>query len=221
MKKLNPKIKIETLSSEDVAKSSVHGLHALRARFQQLHYKFFKHAGEMPFPGTRTEFLHKYDILVKEMKKRNIEVPTKTIDRELFKKALQNRTTDKVEEFQKALIILKEEDSEEHILYGIVYEPDETDTDGDTVNAEEIRKAAHYYMAMSQVTKINHKGAAVNTNILESYISTVDLVIAGRAVKKGTWLMAVKVNDAEIWKSVEEGALTGFSLAGPAVEDES
>lgn len=218
MKKLNQKIKIETMTIEDVTKSSTHGLHALRSRFQQLHYKFFsKHDDETSYPGTRTEFLNKYDLIVKEMKKRSIDVPTKILDRDLFKSKLKVQKTEKVELSETPIIVLKDDNSEdERIVYGIVYEPDETDTEGDTVNAEVIRKAAHYYMAMSQVTKVNHKGAAVPTDILESYLAPMDISIAGRAIKKGTWIMVVRVNDSDIWKSIKEGDLTGFSLAGPA-----
>jgi hypothetical protein len=36
----------------------------------------------------------------------------------------------------------------------------------------------------------------------------------GGHVKKGTWLLAVHVDDDELWKQVRDGSLAGFSIGG-------
>lgn len=110
----------------------------------------------------------------------------------------------------------KKGDKDEHIVCAIVYQPDTVDAQGDQASAEEIEKAAHDFMENSQTFKVMHKGKPAKVKILESYIAPQDIKIAKQAIKKGTWLMTVRVNDDKIWKDVKSGKLTGFSMAGYA-----
>jgi DNA adenine methylase len=59
---------------------------------------------------------------------------------------------------------------------------------------------------------------AVNdqVTVLESYVAPVDFEIAGVPVKKGTWLLGVRVLSDELWEQVKDGKLTGFSIGGSA-----
>jgi len=107
-------------------------------------------------------------------------------------------------------------DKEEHIVCGVVYTPDEEDSQGDKANAEEIRKAAYQFMEQVQTFKVMHKGNKVKVKVLESYVAPAAFTIAKQAVKKGTWLITVRVLDKAIWKAVKDGELTGFSMAGYA-----
>jgi len=109
-------------------------------------------------------------------------------------------------------VVIKNED--ERVVCGIVYEPDEVDSQGDTSSAEEIRKAAYYYMEKHQKCKVNHKGRVIKAAVLESYLAPDDFIISGRAIKKGTWLMTIRVNDDKVWELVKSGDLQGFSMAG-------
>jgi len=52
--------------------------------------------------------------------------------------------------------------------------------------------------------------------IVESYLAPTDLTIAERAIKKGTWLLGVRVVSDELWNAVKDGQLTGFSIGGSA-----
>ena len=112
--------------------------------------------------------------------------------------------------------ILKENKGEEHIVYGIVYEPDEEDSQGDEANAEEIRKAAYQFMEQVQTFKVMHKGKNVKVRILENYLAPVDFKIEGKSVKKGTWVLVTRILDKKIWKAIKKGKITGYSMAGYA-----
>lgn len=104
---------------------------------------------------------------------------------------------------------------DERFIMGVVLEPDEVDSQGDTITPEEVRSAAHGYMedygnvGLQHQTFINGK-----VKILESYICPVDCTIGGQLVKAGTWLMAFRVLDDTIWEAVKSGLLTGLSIGG-------
>jgi len=106
--------------------------------------------------------------------------------------------------------------SDERIVCGIVYEPDEVDSQGDMTTEDEIRKAAYQFMEEVQKFKMNHKGKPVKARVLESYIAPNDLVIAGHEVKKGSWLLTTRILDKQIWDDIKSGKLTGYSMAGYA-----
>jgi len=112
--------------------------------------------------------------------------------------------------------VLKEADKDEHIVYGIVYEPDEEDSQGDEADAEEIRKAAYQFMEEVQTFKVMHKGSNVKVRILENYLAPVDFKIEGQSVKKGSWVLVTRILDKKIWKAIKKGKLTGYSMAGYA-----
>jgi hypothetical protein len=44
----------------------------------------------------------------------------------------------------------------------------------------------------------------------------MDFTMGQESVKKGSWIIAVKVNDDKLWSDVKSGKLTGFSVAGIA-----
>lgn len=115
--------------------------------------------------------------------------------------------------------LLKKDKKEERIVYGIVYEPDEEDTQGDIANAEEIRKAAYQFMEEVQTFKVMHKGSNVRVRVLENYIAPVDFKIEGKSVKEGSWVLVTRILDPKIWKAIKKGKLTGYSMAGYARSD--
>ena len=90
--------------------------------------------------------------------------------------------------------------------------PDRKDTDGNFMTAATIEKMAHDFMAQSRNSKIS-KGHDGNTDkgcVVESFIareSDPDFIA-------GSWVVGVHVPDAKIWKSIEAGELTGFSIEG-------
>jgi len=118
------------------------------------------------------------------------------------------------EEKSKIAIISKQ--NEEQIVYGIVYAPNEVDTQGDFSTEEEIRKAAYSFALNGFKMKINHRGGRILATVLESYLAPSDLTIEETPIQKGTWLLCAKIHDKDIWKKVKEGEITGFSMAGIA-----
>lgn len=107
------------------------------------------------------------------------------------------------------------EDEAQQIVYGIVYEPDVEDAHGDFMTAAEIEKAAHIFMKEYQNIDKQHDFESEVGKVIESYIAPADFEIGRQQVTKGSWVMAVKVED-EMWTSIQKGEFTGFSLAGMA-----
>lgn len=107
-------------------------------------------------------------------------------------------------------MIIKSEAEEKRIVYGVVMEPEVVDAHGDIVGEDEIEKAAHAYMMKSQTIGVQHSKIAKSVYPIESYIAPTDI----EGIKKGSWVMAVKVADDEIWKSIKDGSITGFSIGG-------
>lgn len=115
------------------------------------------------------------------------------------------------------LRVLKAEAGEERFVLGIVLEPDVVDAQNDTYNAEEVRDACHTFMADFQNVGLMHKGFInAKVKILESYIAMAEFTLGAIVVKVGTWLMAVRVLDDDLWEAVKDGGLTGFSIGGTA-----
>lgn len=112
-------------------------------------------------------------------------------------------------------------DSESHFVTGIVYEPMAEDTDGEYMTAEEIEKAAHWYMKNTGDVDVQHCFVkAEGIDVVESYVAKSDMEIDGTPIKKGTWLMTVEVVDSAVWESIQKGEITGFSMGGVATRSD-
>ena len=110
-------------------------------------------------------------------------------------------------------------------VLGVVLEPetiDATVTDksaGDIYSDEEVRKAAHDFMAnyTGRGNDLMHDGRDnTNLKIVESYIAPTDMAVNGSKVKKGTWMMGTLIFDSKIWEAVKSGKITGYSIGGIA-----
>lgn len=112
-------------------------------------------------------------------------------------------------------------DTENHFVTGIVYEPMVEDSQGNYMTEAEITKAAHWFIKNGGDVDLQHcfkkcEGAEV----VESYIAKCDMEIEGQEVKKGTWVMTMEITDANVWKSIQKGEITGFSMGGAGVYSE-
>lgn len=112
-------------------------------------------------------------------------------------------------------------DTENHFVTGIVYEPMVEDSQGNYMTEAEITKAAHWFMKNGGDVDLQHcfkkcEGAEV----VESYIAKCDMEIGDQEVKKGTWVMTMEITDADVWKSIQKGEITGFSMGGAGVYSE-
>ncbi|PEY32715.1 hypothetical protein CN354_20780 [Bacillus cereus] len=117
--------------------------------------------------------------------------------------------------FEKPVKVIKSDDEEKRLVYGIVYEPDTIDAHGDFTDAETIEKAAHEFMLKYRQIDKNHDFVAGVGEVVESYIAPADMDLNGEPVKKGTWILTTKA-DEETWKAVKKGEFQGYSLAGIA-----
>lgn len=114
-------------------------------------------------------------------------------------------------------ILKKEEVEEQRTVLGIVLEPETVDAQGDIYSEEEIEKTAWKFMERYQQFGLQHEELRQDILPLESYLAPCDFELNGQVIKKGTWLLRVRVLDENIWKKVKSGELTGFSIGGSAV----
>lgn len=103
-------------------------------------------------------------------------------------------------------------DEEKQIVYGVVMEPDNLDTDLNWTTSEEIEKAAHFYMQYGVGIDKEHSRENVDAAVVESYIAPDDFDMDGAPVAKGTWVMAVHVEDTEEWESLKSENRLQFSI---------
>lgn len=117
---------------------------------------------------------------------------------------------------QKRIPLLKT--SEERYVLGVVLEPEKVDAQQDIYSAAEVREAAHRFMEQYRNLGLMHREIlGEQVKILESYLAPAEFEADGTRIKKGTWLLAVRVVDDELWKQVKAGELTGFSIGGSAI----
>lgn len=121
---------------------------------------------------------------------------------------------------EKSIRLWKAEDrpEEERFVLGVVLEPEIVDSQGDIYSSEEIRRAAHHFMEFYRHVGLQHRGLIDDrVAILESYLVPADCEIGGQAVKSGTWILAARVNDLELWEKVKSGDFDGWSIGGDAI----
>lgn len=107
--------------------------------------------------------------------------------------------------------------SDERYVLGIVLEPEVVDAQGDIYSPDEIRAAAHRFMEEFGGLGLMHR-LRVNgqVKVLESFLAPTDFAVGDVTVRKGTWMLAVRVLSDELWERVRTGDLTGFSIGGSA-----
>lgn len=110
----------------------------------------------------------------------------------------------------------KAQTADQQIVYGVVMQPGLPDSQGDTVTADEIEKAAHRWLVDSRRSDVQHNGVAAKVDVVESYVLKQDALVEGRMVHTGSWVVAVKVDD-DLWGRITKGELTGFSIGGSAL----
>lgn len=101
---------------------------------------------------------------------------------------------------------------EKQIVYGVVMEPLENDTDENWTTPEEITTAAHYFMKNFRLIDTEHNRVDIDAIPVESWVQHEDTIINGEPVKAGSWVMGVKVENYDEWERVKSGDYTGFSI---------
>ena len=116
---------------------------------------------------------------------------------------------------------------EEFFVYGVVIEPEQGIGVGgkplELISVEETRSAAHKYMRQSQeFTDDHYSWVSSQVRILESYLAPVDFELEGETIKRGSWIMGLKILDTDLWGYIKSEEVVGFSIGGEArvVEEE-
>jgi len=128
--------------------------------------------------------------------------------------------TDEKEPWTYTVRLLKAQ--EPRVLYGVVYSPCEKgqkcqlDTQSDWVEPKELREAAWDFMAKSRIIGHQHRGPA-KAEVVESFVAPMDMAVDGEKITKGSWVLAVRVKDDALWKSVIDGELNAFSIGGKGI----
>lgn len=138
-------------------------------------------------------------------------------EKEAIRKAAIDRLAERFPMLKGEIRIHKAD--EERFVYGVVLEPEVRDSQKDIYSEEEVRKAAHNFMQEYRNLGLMHQ-SLVNkkVKILESFLAPDGFKVGKESVKKGTWMMGVRVLDDALWKDVKAEKLTGFSIGGSAIK---
>lgn len=123
---------------------------------------------------------------------------------------------------------LKEVDTEKRILMGAALIPNKQiyrrnkDKEYYIFFSEEtVRKASELFLMRSNqnnATYEHERKMLEGMSVVESWIiedeKTDKSKLYGFSLPKGTWMISMKVNNDEIWKSVKDGEVKGFSIEG-------
>ncbi len=114
-------------------------------------------------------------------------------------------------------------DKSQQLVYGVVLSPGVEDSQGDIVSPEDIEKAAHNWLTEYRQHDVQHSEQPAPIEPVESYIAPSDMVIGGKNVLKGAWVLVAKVHDPETWERVTKedhpNPLTGWSIGGSGVRE--
>jgi hypothetical protein len=108
-------------------------------------------------------------------------------------------------------------DDEKKLVYGVVYAPDSVDAHGDFTTKDEIEKASQDFMKSMKNLNVDkdHSFKSEHAFVAESWIIRKgDPLFPGEP--EGSWAVAIKIEDQELWKSLKDNGYTGLSMAGTA-----
>ncbi len=115
------------------------------------------------------------------------------------------------------MVSIAKVDEDKRMIFGIVYSPDDLDTQGEYAKAEDIEKAAHSFMKDLRATNIDkqHNEEPQPAFVAESWIVRKgDPLFTDET--EGAWAVGIKVEDEDLWKSAKEGEIGGLSMGGTA-----
>lgn len=129
------------------------------------------------------------------------------------------KSADSDPSYDGALRVMKA-DSEKGVLYGIVYAPDQEDSQGDIASAAEIEKAAYGFMKSLNLHNVDREHDFENR---AAYVAESWLVRKGDPVfpdePEGAWAVVIKLESDELKEAVKKGEIGGLSMAGAAVRE--
>jgi hypothetical protein len=127
------------------------------------------------------------------------------------------KSADKDEPTVEREIKIAKYDDEKGLVYGIVYAPDDLDTDQEFATSETIEKAAYQFMADLSLHNVDaqHDFQKRDAVVVESWLTK-----AGDPLfpddPPGSWAVGIKVNDEALKADIRDGKVKGLSMAGTA-----
>jgi hypothetical protein len=109
--------------------------------------------------------------------------------------------------------LLSADDDAKRLVTGIVYKPNELDTQREWMSPDELDKAANWWMEKSQASGKRHTGLA-EARVTQSYIAPQDLRIGNKLVKAGSWIVTLRILSKKLWADIKAGVYKGFSMGG-------
>ena len=109
-------------------------------------------------------------------------------------------------------IVLKATVPDEQLAYAEVYAPNEIDAHGEFMSAETVRTLAHRFLVKklnSQIDLMHNQIADGRAVVVESFVSESG---DPRGFTAGAWVLGLKINDAQLWRAVKSGQITGLSM---------
>lgn len=110
--------------------------------------------------------------------------------------------------------------AEKQMVYGIVYAPGRTDSQGEiVVDPDVIREAAYDFMKIGVKTNVDviHDGDYdQGAYVAESWLTKEegDPFFPPMQYPVGSWVVGIKVDNPDLWKRIKEKELGGLSLFG-------
>jgi len=99
---------------------------------------------------------------------------------------------------------------DKQIVYGEVYVPGVIDTGGEMMLAEDVELMAHRFLATFKNDQIDvmHNNRVVRAVAVESFIARE----GDPTFIEGAWVLALKIEDAQLWADIKAGKYNGFSM---------
>lgn len=119
------------------------------------------------------------------------------------------------------VIQIRKVDTEKRLVLGVVYTPNEIDSQGDWADKEAIELCAHDFLKNQLLHNVdsNHDFNPEKGYVCESWIIRGDDPLFPDE-KEGTWAVVIRVEDDATWEMVKAGDLAGLSFAGTARKEE-
>lgn len=108
----------------------------------------------------------------------------------------------------------------EQLISAVVYEPNVIDTDGEFMRKAAIREAAFNWMLVyGGMYKEQHKKnlSKREAAVVETYLAPVSFAVEKEIITEGTWIATTKIFSKKIWKKIESGEITAYSIGGRGV----
>lgn len=115
-------------------------------------------------------------------------------------------------------IFKSDAETEQQIVYMLPIEANAEDAHGNHISDADVEKAAYSFMEAGGQINIEHlDGTVIPTVVVESSIARSNYELGGHKVKKGDWMLAVKIKDDAAWQKIKKGEFKGCSIEGAGI----